>query len=44
MRKASFMAVVVLLMLCLCHQTTNQVSMRTMMVTYPETSDINGVC
>lgn len=44
MRKTSFMAVVVSLMLCSCQQITNQVSMRTMMVTYPETSYINGVC
>ena len=44
MRKIGFMTMVMLLMLCSCRQATNQVSMRTVVVTHPETTDIKSDC
>ena len=42
MRKTSYLALVALIGLCSCQQTTNREPMRTVVVTHPETSGVNN--
>jgi efflux transporter, RND family, MFP subunit len=42
MRKTSYLALIALIGLCSCQQTTNRESMRTVVVTHPETSGVDN--